>query len=963
LPGSAFAYGLCARKIIPGDRGIELFAKLIERDMQLSTMNIMLADGTAGQGGAALVRGPIASGKTALLRVFGERAAAAEALFLQATGASAEQDHSFGVMGQLLLGADLPAPAAALATGLLDSWTETTPDEALKNVIPKLCGLLLAQARKRLVVLAVDDVHFADGNSLECLLYLARRLPTNRLVVVLAENGGLLLDNPRFRAELLQQPNCREIRLEPLSVHGVAELLAAEDKRRRARPPAADCHRLTGGNPLLLRSLLEDYDGGDATPGLVPGDAFAQAITTCLYRTDVATRRVAQGAAVLGPTGPQAMLAEVLGTTYESVGRSMSILSDAGLLMSGWFRHDAARAAVLQTMERPERARLEARTAVVLHDHGETATELARHLIAGEPLDAPWVLPTLLEASDRALADDEVELALDCLRAARNASSDDRQTLSIKAALIRAGWRVKPSLAARHLPELTTAALAGHLEGGHVNTLICYLLWFGQVDRALDVFDAFDAPTSPPSPGLDFLRMVLAYGYPGVSSRAGPCAGVDDGSGDAGGAGGAGGTGVAAKGSSSAHGAQRRVGALLSALLARGDDDDPVLLAEQILQGTRLEDRNLTTIVAALFALVFADGLGEAAAWCDRLIKEAVARRAPMWRALFASARAFIGVRLGRMDVAEESARTALTLVSHEEWGAVIAAPLSALVYAQTARGALQQADASLSVPVPEAAFQTPGGLLYLQARGHYYLAAGRPYAALDDFHACGELMTKWELDLPALVPWRTDAAQAYLALGERDRAQSLAEEQLAQVGPKDSAARGISLRVLAAASDLERRPRLLNEAEAILWKRGHQFELARATLEQSRTRRELGDEAQARTLARKAQRLMRGRGVVGSASADGDGPPELDPDLRSPLELSGAELRVATLAVRGHTNRQIADQLFITVSTVEQHLTRIYRKLPVRRRTDLAAKLRFDTGGRSEGHGAAVVRNRLCAG
>ncbi|MZE78115.1 helix-turn-helix transcriptional regulator, partial [Streptomyces sp. SID5475] len=71
----------------------------------------------------------------------------------------------------------------------------------------------------------------------------------------------------------------------------------------------------------------------------------------------------------------------------------------------------------------------------------------------------------------------------------------------------------------------------------------------------------------------------------------------------------------------------------------------------------------------------------------------------------------------------------------------------------------------------------------------------------------------------------------------------------------------------------------------------------------------------------------------------------------RGHVELSDAELRVATLAARGYTNRQIADKLFITVSTVEQHLTRAYRKLAVQRRADLAGKL--TPGGAPDGAGA----------
>ncbi|HET9171567.1 MAG TPA: helix-turn-helix transcriptional regulator, partial [Actinospica sp.] len=55
---------------------------------------------------------------------------------------------------------------------------------------------------------------------------------------------------------------------------------------------------------------------------------------------------------------------------------------------------------------------------------------------------------------------------------------------------------------------------------------------------------------------------------------------------------------------------------------------------------------------------------------------------------------------------------------------------------------------------------------------------------------------------------------------------------------------------------------------------------------------------------------------------------------------LSDAERRVAVLAAAGHTNRQIAHKLYITVSTVEQHLTKIYRKLSVSRRSELVTRL-----------------------
>ncbi len=57
-------------------------------------------------------------------------------------------------------------------------------------------------------------------------------------------------------------------------------------------------------------------------------------------------------------------------------------------------------------------------------------------------------------------------------------------------------------------------------------------------------------------------------------------------------------------------------------------------------------------------------------------------------------------------------------------------------------------------------------------------------------------------------------------------------------------------------------------------------------------------------------------------------------------LELTAAELRVALLAADGLTNREICCQLYLSPNTVEFHLGRVYRKLTVRSRTELARRL-----------------------
>ena len=68
--------------------------------------------------------------------------------------------------------------------------------------------------------------------------------------------------------------------------------------------------------------------------------------------------------------------------------------------------------------------------------------------------------------------------------------------------------------------------------------------------------------------------------------------------------------------------------------------------------------------------------------------------------------------------------------------------------------------------------------------------------------------------------------------------------------------------------------------------------------------------------------------------------------------ELSAAERRVADLAASGATNKEIAAELFMSVKTVEAHLSRIYRKLGIRSRTELASLVSV-TAPTNRGEGA----------
>lgn len=81
---------------------------------------------------------------------------------------------------------------------------------------------------------------------------------------------------------------------------------------------------------------------------------------------------------------------------------------------------------------------------------------------------------------------------------------------------------------------------------------------------------------------------------------------------------------------------------------------------------------------------------------------------------------------------------------------------------------------------------------------------------------------------------------------------------------------------------------------------------------------------------------------------------PAHEPARHAPL--TPAELRVAALAARGCVNREIAERLFITPSTVEQHLTRVFKKLGITGRdflpTSLSVVGQEDRGARPETRG-----------
>jgi DNA-binding CsgD family transcriptional regulator len=159
-----------------------------------------------------------------------------------------------------------------------------------------------------------------------------------------------------------------------------------------------------------------------------------------------------------------------------------------------------------------------------------------------------------------------------------------------------------------------------------------------------------------------------------------------------------------------------------------------------------------------------------------------------------------------------------------------------------------------------------------------------------------------------------------------------------------------MSLRILAACGDSDWRESLLREAVEALEKTGDRRELSRALADLSQVYYDSGDLGQARNLARRAEQEAKACEMPLRAATRQAVDPQFEPAVpdapsadaapASGAALSVAEIRVARLAGLGHTNREISKKLFLTVSTVEQHLTRVYRKLGITSRAELPAGL-----------------------
>ncbi|MEU8580301.1 AAA family ATPase [Streptomyces abikoensis] len=830
----------------------------------------------------------------------------------------------------------------ALASG---ADTTATPPHQVLHGLYRLAGNLMAD---RPLTLVLDDAHHADEHSLRWLDFLLRRAEHHLpLLVVLAHRPEA---EPVAGAALAAACAPHRTTLLPLGPLGEAE--AAELARRILGTPvapafAAHLTEASGGNPRTLTHALRTLRAEGAAPD---EHGARRAAELCAAMTATTTRRrlgqqpdwvrdVATAVAVLGEDEPQ-RVAALAGVTTALAEDALTALRRAGLVAPGRaaLTDAATRAAVLAPLTEPELTALRTRAVLLLSDAGRPAEEIAEHVLRLPGPVPPWMAATLRDAAARAAARGAHKTAARYLHTVLRAEPDD---LSARTELARALAEINPeealplieeTLALRTDPR-TKAAVAAQYG------LTCLAL--RRVPTAVRVLDeavaAFAAETGPGAGPADreltaLLESVLLLAG---TVRRETIAAVRD----------------RAARMTLPHGdtpAQRQKAAMMSILTALDGRSAArtVLQARRALRSPAAEPGGWAAFAAA-FPLALADEVDDALGALDRVLTHGQEYGEARVYTLALAARSLMLHGIGAIPDALADARTAVGLTAEEDQCAELTMPRIVLATSLVDHAEPRRAEEALARVEPG---DLDGHVLeqpaYLMARARARRGLGDHEGALALLFACGDALAAAGVANAVLHPWWVHAVRQLTALGRTGEAREIAERW---TGPARSwgTPRALGLAAHALAVTTPGPEGVVLHTEAVEWLAGSpaRVEHARAEYHLGRALLAAGDQPAAREHLRTAVGLARQCGALALAEAARGGLVTAGGRMRKATGcrtdlLTRTERKVAALARAGASNREIAEALFVTVRTVEMHLTGVYRKLGVGDRAALASAL-----------------------
>ncbi len=309
--------------------------ELVARERELAQIAALWRDAQSGAGRIAIVLAEPGGGKTALLEAFAATIEPREAV----------------LWGECLFGDSAPPGWPWLnvfqAAGIETSF-DAIHDEAGRFQQFRAAARSLCDLAPRVVI--IDDLHWADGASIQFLDFLAPMVRSSNLLLVVASRPE---PRPPVQATLggLIRRNAARFELRPLTATEVESLV--EDA---AAPLAQKIATLSGGNPLLALEYARHLEqGGD--PNHAPA-SLAALVQAELQRLTPAARRLAGVSSLIDGQ----LLPDLVLPAAGASSAAFDELVSASLFSreAGRWRHDALREATRASLSREERETFEA---------------------------------------------------------------------------------------------------------------------------------------------------------------------------------------------------------------------------------------------------------------------------------------------------------------------------------------------------------------------------------------------------------------------------------------------------------------------------------------------------------------------------------------------------------------------------------------------------------------------------
>ncbi|MER6975308.1 AAA family ATPase [Nocardioides sp. NPDC000445] len=900
---------------------------LIGREAEQRVVDRLFAGARIGRGGALAITGEPGVGKTALLEDALDRLEGVQVL--RATGTEAEQDLAFAGLHLLLRPAfhlldALPDPQAAALSRALALEAGTAGDRFAIGAAT--LALLCRYAEHAPIGVVVDDLQWLDRPSAEAIAFAARRLDADPAVVLLAGRSGAcdgLLDgldvlelsglDPAASDNLV-----RSLEVTPPTEEQVARLFAA-----------------TGGNPLALLELgrnLELLD--DRAPGLPP--ALPATLAAAF------SRRLAE----LGPGSRTALLVAVVtngdlhltGEVCKRLGLDVAGLGAAerdGLVVVTSsridVRHPLVRAAVYAEADETLRRSVHVAVADMLPDDAERR---AWHLAEAAWGPDPQVSGLLEAAADSATARSAYTVASTAYERAARLSTDTERWHLLLCEAAEAAWTGgRQDRAVALLDEIETRPVPSGTRSRTLRIRAQIAARSGSVADAVRILEraAPDAPTPDDTVLLlaEALHAAFYLADAAVSMRLATSllaavAGAESPRARA--------IGLAAAGMAkvlSGEGGLAEIQASVPLLAAHADPvEHPEALPWLLTTPLFLRD-------------------AETGADLRRIVDDVRSRMGVglLPNVLFHVARD--QATSTSWSRAAANYEEAIRLARETGQGTDLAMSLAGLAWLESRQG---RGDACREHATEAVRLCTRRGIRMgeawcLYAVGDLELAEGDPRAATSTFLDLSRRLDEWGIADPDLSPG-AELVDALLRLGRPAEAEAEAQRYAAAARTKGrpwSVAR--AHRALGTVADQQSFDEHFESAIE-----GHAdtrdlFEAARTHLAYGGRLRRAGRRVDARSHLRTALESFDDLGAdpwarTTAAELEATGEKVARREAAGTASLTPQELQVSLLLAEGRTTRETAAALFLSPKTVEYHLRKVYTKLDIHSRAELAEQL-----------------------